>query len=288
MTEILVLPLLATIHVSPSTMSHPPTDRDVLDAVQWCHRVNRMRNLTGDAVVTDAILLSAIAHEATTVCAYTSHTAASLQGGVLSVAVRESSGVSSVIDPSSSGPGNDLLLHQPAHTVLQPQQSHDLLQPSLQDILRLMQQGFDDHKRSTTLMQQQLDEQKQSTALMLQELRDQKQQLDGQKESTTLMLQELHDQKGATTRLQEGQDNLLQRLDQLEKRSEAHELNSRFRAQNRSNASSFNGSKQRIVVLVKEAPGAPVGFTSWGRVRHPVGGFQVLDNYLISLSIISY
>ena len=288
MTENLVLPLLATIHVSPSTMSHPPTDRDVLDAVQWCHRVKRMRNLTGDAVVTDAILLSAIAHEATTVCAYTSHTAASLQGGVLSVAVRESSGVSSVIDPSSSGPGNDLLLHQPAHTVLQPQQSHDLLQPSLQDILRLMQQGFDDHKRSTTLMQQQLDEQKQSTALMLQELRDQKQQLDGQKESTTLMLQELHDQKGATTRLQEGQDNLLQRLDQLEKRSEAHELNSRFRAQNRSNASSFNGSKQRIVVLVKEAPGAPVGFTSWGRVRHPVGGFQVLDNYLISLSIISY
>ena len=152
----------------------------------------------------------------------------------------------------------------------------------------LMLQELRDQKQATTLMQQQLDEQKQSTALMLQELRDQKQQLDGQKESTTLMLQELHDQKGATTRLQEGQDNLLQRLDQLEKRSEAHELNSRFRAQNRSNASSFNGSKQRIVVLVKEAPGAPVGFTSWGRVRHPVGGFQVLDNYLISLSIISY
>jgi hypothetical protein len=256
MTENLVLPLLATIHVPPSTTSHPPADRDVLDAVKWCHRVKRMRNLTGDAVVTDAILLSAIVHEAATVSAYTSHTAASLPSGVLSVAARESSGVSNVDDPASRGPGSDLLLLQPAHTELQPQQSNGLLQPSLQDILRLMQQGFDDHKQTTTLMQQQLDEQKQST---------------------TLMLQELRDQKGATTRLQEGQDNILQRLDQLEKRSEAREINSRFRAQNRSNATSFNGSKQKIVVLVKEAPGAPVGFTSWGRVRPPVGGFQVLD-----------
>ena len=79
-------------------MSHPPADRDVLEAVKWCHRVKRMRNLSGDAVVADAILLSAIVHEAATVSNYTSHVDASLPGGDLSVAVPESSGVLSVTD----------------------------------------------------------------------------------------------------------------------------------------------------------------------------------------------
>ena len=92
MSEYLVLPLLATIHVPPASMSHPPADRDVIEAVKWCHRVKRMRNLSGDAVVADAILLSAIVHEAKTVCAYTSHVDAFLPGGVLSVTVPVSSG----------------------------------------------------------------------------------------------------------------------------------------------------------------------------------------------------
>ena len=57
-----------------------------------------MRNLSGDAIVTEAILLSAIVHEATTVCAYTSHVDAFLPGGVLSVTVPESCSVCSVTD----------------------------------------------------------------------------------------------------------------------------------------------------------------------------------------------
>ena len=90
-------------------MSHPPADRDVLEAVKWCHRVKRMRNLSGDAVVADAILLSAIVHEATTVSNYTSHVDASLPGGVLSVAVPMPSGVSSVIVSVSCGSESDHL-----------------------------------------------------------------------------------------------------------------------------------------------------------------------------------
>jgi hypothetical protein len=57
-----------------------------------------MRNLSGDDVVADAILLSAIVHEATTVCVYTSHVDTILPGGVLSVTVLESSSVCSVTD----------------------------------------------------------------------------------------------------------------------------------------------------------------------------------------------
>ena len=57
-----------------------------------------MRNLSGDDVVADAILLSAIVHEATTVCVYTSHVDTILPGGVLSVAVPVTSSVCSVTD----------------------------------------------------------------------------------------------------------------------------------------------------------------------------------------------